>query len=631
MSTAAITVPTEACRDWTHAARLEWLETNGTGGFAMGTVSGANTRRYHALLVASLHPPVQRRLLLSRVEEELQIGTSYANLGAAQYPGIVSPQGFQLLKSFRLDPYPIWQYQLDQATLEKSFFLVHNQQTAVLRYTTDTPCRLRVRTFLANRDYHSLQHGHPGFDQGPLRLHHNGAAFIPDAHWYYQNEYMLEAERGMDFIEDLWSPGWIEWNLTPNSPPAFLAATIEPYDSIDANQVAAWDRSERARRTGALPTGFRTRLTQAADQFVVHRADRSPTLIAGYPWFTDWGRDTMIALPGLLLSRGLHTEAIEILDGFLRFLYRGLIPNRFPDAGEQPEYNTVDATLWAFIAAWELHRRGIAPAYLKERFYPAAQEILDWHRRGTDYGIAVDPTDSLLYAGAPNTQLTWMDAKVGDWVVTPRAGKPVEINALWYNALRITAALSPDPHPLNAEADQVRQSFESRFWNPTTACLYDVIDPNDDSIRPNQLLAVSLPFPLLEKTQQQSILKVVDQRLLTPYGLRTLDPQHPDYKGRYTGNQTERDGAYHQGTVWPWLLGPYISARLEAYGRTPENLTRCRNILTALEPELYRGCLGTLGEIHEADPPHRPAGAPAQAWSVAEVLRAMETLGWTDA
>jgi predicted glycogen debranching enzyme len=648
----------EQCRDWSQSSAIEWLVTNGSGGFAMGTASGANTRRYHGLLVASLRPPVERMVLLSRVEEEMLCQGESFNLGACQYPGVVSPAGFQLLEEFRLDPFPVWRYRCGAAMLEKKLFLLPGRQAVVIQYRSASRCRLRVRPFLSFRDYHCLRRADPElrreleqtsrmvgirpFEGLPaLRIHHNASGFVSSGHWYYNNEYREEMERGLDFQEDLYSPGWIDYELEPGAT-AFLVATAEELPPPDEMTIAAWESEERARQKAIVAqappsnslTEFRARLETAAEQFLVRRNDGSPTIIAGYPWFTDWGRDTMISLSGLLIHRGRLREAEQILAGFLGYLNQGLIPNRFPDSGEQPEYNTADGTLWMFPAAWSLQMAGESEKFLRSVFYPAAKEILEWHRRGTHYGIHVDPEDGLLIAGHEGTQLTWMDAKVGDWVVTPRHGKPVEINALWYNALRMTAwwaeRFGEKQYAAftTAEAERALASFEAKFWNAARGCLYDRLAPEgpDLRLRPNQLFAVSLPFPLMSEEQQRSIVRVVEESLLTPYGLRTLDPGHPEYRPRYQGGPFERDSAYHQGTVWPWLMGPFISARLQASGYDAGTVAACRELLHGFQEELSRGCLGSINEIYDADPPHRPVGAVAQAWSIAELLRVMADL-----
>ena len=423
--------------------------------------------------------------------------------------------------------------------------------------------------------------------------------------------------------------GAIELEVGPDAP-AFLVATIGER-SFDTNEVARLEEAERSRRRLTAKGPLRAQLEAAADQFIVRRQDGSATVIAGYPWFTDWGRDTMIALPGLLLARGRADEAGLVIRGFIGHLDQGLLPNRFPDRpGEPPEYNSVDATLWLFQAIAGFIQAGGDVEPMRAALYPALREVIRWHIDGTRHGIRVDPTDKLLQAGEPGSQLTWMDAKVGDDVITPRAGKPVEINALWYNALRWMAlwgrALGDGDRAAEtaALADEVARSFERTFWNPARGCLYDVIGPDgpDASVRPNQLFAVSLPFPLLTVGQRRSLVRVVEAELLTPMGLRTLAPRSAGYAARYGGNPRERDLAYHQGTVWPWLLGPYIRAYLTAFGRSEETLQRCRALLRPLEKHLFtEGCLGQISEVFDAESPQRPGGCPAQAWSVAELLQ----------
>ena len=335
-------------------------------------------------------------------------------------------------------------------------------------------------------------------------------------------------------------------------------------------------------------------------------------MIAGYPWFTDWGRDTMIALPGILIARGRLEEAREVLRGFLAHLDGGMIPNRFPDRGERPEYNTADATLWMFHAVQEYLQAGGDESFLRDEFFPAAKEIVRWHLTGTRHGIRVDPADHLLAAGEPGVQLTWMDTGA-----TPRRGKPVEINALWYKALRLMEQWGAAES--GREADLVRSAFQRSFWNQARGCLFDVVGPDDASLRPNQIFAISLPFSPLAPEQQQAVVRAVEKHLLTPYGLRTLAPDEPGYIGRYAGGPAERDAAYHQGTVWPWLIGPFVRAYLAAFGRSETNLQHCRDLLRPLEAHLEEACLGSVSEIFDGDPPHRPGGAPAQAWSVGEL------------
>jgi glycogen debranching enzyme len=620
-------VDTAILRDFARSSHLEWLETNGTGAFAMGTVAGVSTRRYHALLIASLNPPVERYATLSRVEEDVAIGGATFELGACQYPGTVAPQGYQYLYDFRADPCATWIYALNDAKVEKQVYLVEGRQAVVLRYRANRACTLRIRLFLAYRDYHSLTHENdslngsveqwPGivrvepYSSLPAIEFHSSGGFTEDGKWYRNVEYLVDLDRGLDFREDLYTPGFLTFELEPGEWKEICA-------SIDGT------------RAGDMPAVKR-------DPFLVRRADGHLTVIAGYPWFTDWGRDTMISLPGLLIAKGRLQEAREIIEGFLKHRNRGVIPNRFPDGGQEPEYNTADATLWMFQTVRQWLASGGDRAFLRDVFYPAAKEIVDWHMRGTWFGIQADPQDGLLNAGVPGTQLTWMDAKRGDWVVTPRHGKPVEINALWHGALcsmvewASDLGYSMDAPQYEAEALRVRASFREKFWNPARGYLNDVLHAEGPvaKLRPNQIFAVSLPYDLLSPEQQRGVVETVRERLLVPEGLRTLDRDDPEYCPRYEGPPHERDGAYHQGTVWPWLLGPYIDAYLRVFGASKSNLELCRDLVTRLEQDCQeRGCLGSIAEIYDAEEPRYPRGCPAQAWSVAEASRVRASYGW---
>jgi glycogen debranching enzyme len=564
------------------------LETNGTGAFAMGTVGGVNTRRYHALLVASLKPPTERYVLLSRFEEEIVIGDRTFSLGCCQYPGLLVDDGSQFLEDFVAEPCCTWRYDLGGTAFERQVYLVPGRQAVVIRYRCDRAVTLRIRPFLAYRDYHSLRRADESPYAGlpPLEFR-SKAVFAADPKWYYNVEYLTELDRGLDFREDLFTPGVLTMELdagiwTP------ICASI---DGTEATEPPAVKR----------------------DPFIVRRADGKPTIIAGYPWFTDWGRDTMISLPGLLIAPGRLDEAREIIEGFLKYRSQGIIPNRFPDVGETPEYNTADATLWMFQAVRVWLQAGGDYAFLRDIFFPAAKEIIARHYNDAD--PVVDPGDHLLNVGR---QLTWMDTKF-----TPRAGKPVEINALWHGALSLMAEWGRDLK-YEAEADRVRDSFRAKFWNRQRECLYDLLTPEGPvaQLRPNQIFAVSLPFGLLDQEQARAVVRSVERELLTPVGLRTLEPADPEYKPRYEGSPSERDGAYHQGTVWPWLLGPFIDAYLAAFGKTAESLSHCRGLVEALEAEAaLNGCVDSIAEIYDADEPRYPRGCPAQAWSVAEIAR----------
>ena len=576
---------------------MEWLETNGTGAFAMGTVAGLNTRRYHALLVASLKPPTRRYVLLSRFEEEAVVNGRMFALYCCQYPGKLVHEGRELLQDFRDEPCATWSYNLHGVTLERQIYLVPGRQAVVIRYRTGTALELRIRPFLAYRDYHSLARERPDAYAGlpPIQFQSAGE-LTPDPKWYHNIEYLTELERGLDFREDQFTPGIFVLTLRPDEWSSVCA-------SIDG--------------TDATPPP-----SQKRDPFVVRRFDGKPTIIAGYPWFTDWGRDTMISLPGLLIAPRRLEEAREIVEGFLQLRKRGIIPNRFPDSGESPEYNTADATLWMFQAVRSWLGAGGDKKFLKDVFYPAATEIVRWHVE------RADPHDSLLSVGP---QLTWMDTRY-----TPREGKPVEINALWHAALSLMAEWAgmfddPAANDYRARAQQVRENFRAAFWNSQRQCLFDVLAPEgpDGKLRPNQIFAVSLPYNLLEQHQQQCVVRAVERELLTPLGLRTLARNDPDYKPRYQGSPAERDAAYHQGTVWPWLLGPFIDAYLIAFGKAQANLDYCGGLVVKLEAEAARaGCIGSIAEIYDAEEPRHPRGCPSQAWSVAELARVKSDYGW---
>jgi glycogen debranching enzyme len=588
------TVDRDTCRNFARSSKLEWLETNGAGAYAVGTVAGVNTRKYHGLLIAEIPSTLGRRMLVARVEEEALVDGRTFALGTCQYPGIVAPRGFELLEEFRPEPCATWVYQAGSVRIEKQVYLAEGHPAVVLRYRADRGLTLRVRPFLANRDYHSLQRAGDWFST-PVRFY-GATRFLEDAHWYYNIEYLEELDRGFDFREDLYSPGIYELNLAPGAWTALCA-------SLDG--MGSADPPERKR-----------------DPFVIRHADGKPGIIAGYPWFTDWGRDTMVSLPGLLVSQGKLDLAREIIENWLKMRKQGLLPNRFPDSSSEPEYNTADATLWMFQAMREYLQAGGDRAFLHDVFLPAAREIVDWHRRGTMYGIGVDPRDHLLRAGDSGTQLTWMDAKIGDRVITPRHGKAVEINALWHAALCLMGEWGDED--CRAESLRVRESFRKAFWNADRQCLYDVLHEVGAvaKLRPNQIFAVSLGNDLLEASQQQAVVRIVERELLTPVGLRTLERSDPDYKPRYEGGPVERDEAYHQGTVWPWLLGPFVDAYLMAFGRTPETLEYCRGLVRQLDQEAARGpLLGSIAEIYDAEEPRYGRGCPAQAWSVAEAQR----------
>jgi predicted glycogen debranching enzyme len=641
-------VDRENCRDLTRATRLEWLETNGLGGFASSTITGLNTRRYHGLLTAALRPPVERVVLLSKLEETVLINGRRFDLGCNQYPGVIHPQGYQYLREFRQDPFPVAVYEIDGVVIEKTVFMVQGENTTVVEYALSSggDCELELRPFLAFRDYHSLTRWNQALNPAveiepglarlapydglpPLCLAHNGTDAYTSGNWFYNFEYTAELERGLDCHEDLFNPLVLRFALGSRQPAVVIAST-EPHQAGSAallKQAEAGRRTDLVARVSLGDSGV-GQLAAAAEKFVVRRGNLH-TIIAGYHWFTDWGRDTMIALPGIALVTGRPEIAREILEAFASSIDQGMLPNRFPDAGEAPEYNTADATLWMFEAVRSYLNYSGDEAFVRDRLYPRLKDIVDWHVRGTRYGIKAG-SDGLLACGEPGVQLTWMDAKVGDWVVTPRSGKPVEIQALWYNAIRVLEELAGrfrddgSQRFLSGLGGEVRASFNAQFWNPETGCLFDAIDGDrrDGSIRPNQIFAVSLHNMILSLEKAKQVVERVQHHLLTPMGLRTLSPQDPRYRPQYSGGIQDRDSAYHQGTVWPWLMGPFVSAYVKVNEGSAASREQAREWLEAFTAHLRKAGLGQISEIADGDPPHTPRGCIAQAWSVAEILRA---------
>ncbi|GGF03548.1 amylo-alpha-1,6-glucosidase [Hymenobacter cavernae] len=636
-------------QDFNQAVSREWLETNNLGGWASSTISGAHSRRYHGLLVAATRPPVDRQVLLSKLDETLIIGGQRHDLGCNQYPGAVQPQGYQYLTQFRRDLFPEFTYEAGGVTLRKTIVALAGENTTLIQYevlAAEASFTLELLPFLAGRNCHDFRHAddssQPDFTRTDdvfqirpqpsspdLFISVPGATYEPRSLWFYQLEYAVEQERGESTHEDLFSPGSFSLPLDLGATVQILVSTSSPA----GRDAAALLAQEQQRRTALLPPNaapdsLQRILTLAADQFIVRRGADLKTVVAGYHWFTDWGRDTMIALPGLCLTTGRLADARLILQAFAESVSEGMLPNRFPDSGEAPEYNTVDATLWFFVAIYHYRQASGDDEFVRETLLPVLLDILAWHQRGTRFGIHV-AEDGLLSAGEEGQQLTWMDAKVEGWVVTPRQGKAVEINALWYNALRIASALAYDfsspekGQEMEAQASQVFAAFQPSFWNADLGCLYDCLPPDglpDASIRPNQLFALSLPFPLLTGERAAQVLAVVEKHLYTPVGLRSLSPEDPRYQPIYEGSLRQRDGAYHQGTVWSWLLGPYVDALLHVYG--PDlGRQKARQVLDALTYHLREAGVGTISEIFDGQAPHRPRGCIAQAWSVAEVLR----------
>jgi predicted glycogen debranching enzyme len=644
----ALELGRETCGDYGIAAAREWLVTNGLGGYASGTVAGSATRRYHGLLVAALRPPVARTVALVKLDAVATCHGRRHALATNEYvDGTVHPCGHELLESFRLEgTTPVWTYAFADARLEVRVYMAHGRNTTYVRYTlvhASAPVELEIEPLCTWRDYHWHRHGVEGLgsvavdggcevraDGGAFRVLADGAAhFEPGADWHWGVLHAVERARGLDDREDLFRPGRFRARLAAGESVA-IVATTEPGAPEGAGvALHAVERRERgllARVPKAWPAALR-QLALAADQFVVARGSGGCTVIAGYPWFTDWGRDTMIALPGLALATGRPDVARDVLLTFAAHVDQGLLPNRFPDGDDPPEYNTVDATLWYFQAVAAYLQVERAPAFAA-RLYPVLADIVAWHDRGTRYGIAVDPADGLLRAGEPGVQLTWMDARVGDRVITPRTGKAVEINALWHGALAVLGDLAAllghdaDAAGWRRRAARVAAAFGERFWCESRGHLYDVIDAPDAvadaTLRPNQLLACALRHELLDRTRTRAVVDACARELLTTFGLRTLPPGDPAYVGRYGGGPAARDAAYHQGTAWTWLLGAFVRAHLRAYG----DADAARRVVTAALQHLQAGCVGQYAEIFDADPPHRPTGCFAQAWSVAELLTA---------
>jgi predicted glycogen debranching enzyme len=643
-------------RDYAGLAALEWLETNGLGGYALGTVAGCGTRGYHGLLAAAVEPPAVRSMVVTGMDEWLVQPNVF--LSTQQYPGAVSPEGYKLLESFDAAPMPTWVFKSGSYRVERRVFMLHGENTTVVRYRllAGKPVTIAVRPFFVWRDHHARRHASEDWwvaasragdaihcapsDGGiPVSVYaHPTTHYRDEPLWYRRFEYQRELERGLAGHEDAFAPFVVELALSRDRDAALTFTT----DLLRPAAAATLERDElerRAKPEARLPRDpVARRLARAADQFLVMRSGGQRSVIAGYPWFTDWGRDTMIALPGLTLVTGALDEAGLILKSFAEYLADGLLPNRFPDQTGSAEYNTIDASLWFVVAVHRFRVAGGAAALVREVLLPAVEAVVRAYQRGTHFEIRED-ADGLVSGGVEGLALTWMDARVGDWVVTPRMGKAVEINALWYNARRILVDLleahgrGRETRELKDRAAVTKAAFARVFWDSKTKSLVDVVNVNgapDRSIRPNQLFAASLPYPLLEPAEAAAMVECVTKHLLTPKGIRTLAPTDPKYVGVYAGNVEARDAAYHQGTVWPWLLGPYVDALLYAKGDTATTRTTARKVLAPLVEHLDSACLGQVSEIFEGNAPHLPRGCPAQAWSVAELLRAWHRVSEPD-
>ncbi|MGE5680930.1 MAG: amylo-alpha-1,6-glucosidase [Bacillota bacterium] len=648
----------------------EWLVTNGLGGYASGTVSGAVTRRYHGILIAALPVPYGRTVMLNHLSEIIVFPDGSAmNLGSEEKAeNVLELPGAGHLTGFRLERgMPVWRYEKDGIAIEKQLFMLHRQNTVHVIYRLvngQGPVRLELRPSMhfraheapVSEEFHNpyiltVREGKYEVSAGdrlpPLKMimHGQNSTFTSDKGLQREIFYRIEAERGYESRGLLWSPGYFSTDLNQNSEAGFIAST-ESWSVMLALDPLSALRAERERRRRLLgiaktpaKSPMASELVVAADQFIITPAgriedaarahasgDEVRTVIAGYHWFTDWGRDTMISLEGLTLTTGRHHEAGWILRTFAHYVKDGLIPNLFPEGEKEGLYHTADATLW-FFHALSRYLDETGDRETLRQIFPKLEQITDAYQKGTRFGIGVDPKDGLVRQGQEGYQLTWMDAKVEDWVVTPRRGKAVEINALWYNALCLMRQWLGEEkgdaaaRKLDEQVQQVRESFNKRFWYEKGSYLYDVIDGeqgDDCSLRPNQVFAISLPNPVLDQSKWQQVLNVVEQKLVTPLGLRSLAPGEPDYKAKYFGDLRARDAAYHQGTVWAWLIGPFIDAWLKVNNNDTKG---AKKFLEGFSNHLNEACIGSISEIFDAEAPFTPRGCIAQAWSVAEVLR----------
>jgi predicted glycogen debranching enzyme len=645
----------------------EWLLTNGLGGYASSSLSGANTRRYHGLLVAALDPPTGRTVMVSKIEETLVFHRdSEVGLSANQYPGAVHPKGFQFLQSFERQPLPVFHYDVQGCKLLKRVLMPQGSNTTIVEYENYGTCSLRLRLTpqFVHKDYHGLFSENPYFNYwmdwktpnaaviyahyGAPALHFSFSAgnFKPKREWFKNHEYQKEQFRGLDYREDSFSLGSLEVDLSPGKR-VFLAFTLDEMMTQADPEVLKKEEITRqellrpvstlsTNRSGVAAANFYEDLVLAANQFIVKRKSAGgETVIAGYHWFTDWGRDTMIAMRGLVIALGKKELAESIVNTFLQYLDRGMLPNRFPDKGEEPEYNTIDATLWLFVVLHEYFEKFHDLDFIRS-IYPKLTEIVEAHIRGTRYNIHT-LKEGLLFGGEGIAQLTWMDARVGDYVVTPRHGCPVEVNALWYNALaiynRFHKLLGKEGDCFTPLMEQVGESFRRYFINDK-GYLNDVVIPGeyaDDSFRPNQIYALSLPFPLLNEKEGRRVLDLVTQKLLTPLGLRSLDPEHPDFVATYGGDQWHRDTSYHQGTVWAFLLGEYWLAYLKLNGFSEKAKQEVLDMMEPLRRHFYENdCIHGISEIFDGAEPATGRGCVQQAWSVGMVLKVLADMQETE-
>jgi predicted glycogen debranching enzyme len=631
------------------AKKREWIVTNGLGSYASSTIIALNTRGYHGLLVASLDPPVRRTLFLSKYEEEVEVSGKKYLLAVNMYPGTVYPQGYVHLEQFRFERYPIFVYKVGDTIIEKSIFMPYGDNTTITTYKVieaEAQVKLSIYPIINFRDHHFRTHAdwrwnfvqtlnpkgveiriHPGAPS--LYLQSDIAQYYTTGLWYRNFIYDMESERGIEDREDQYNPGYFIAKLDRGSQLAILAS-LRRQETFSTEGLRYRDLLRARNLLSKLPQEdpFYLTLASTADTFIVHRrSTNAKTIIAGYHWFADWGRDSMICIPGLTLVTKRENDAKEIIRTFLLYLSDGLIPNTFPEEGQDPIYNTIDASLWLFNACLSVYEETGQLDFIAE-VYPKLQQVVDGYVHGTKHGIIVD-SDGLVKGGSEKEALTWMDAVVDGVPVSPRFGKPVEASALWYNALQAMELFAKQLGKINDEeryqemAQRTFDSFNEKFWNEDKKCLYDVLIDNsgDGRVRPNQIFSLSLPYPVLRKERWREVLRTVESDLLTPVGLRSLSPFDPEYKGKCEGGPKERDRAYHQGTVWPWLFGSYVSAYLKVFPPDPKTLSFVQQLYAPFKKRISEAGIGTIGEIYDGDPPHLPRGAISQAWSVAEILR----------
>ncbi|MBN1594776.1 glycogen debranching enzyme N-terminal domain-containing protein [candidate division FCPU426 bacterium] len=643
----------DVCGNLEVSSRKEWLETNGIGGYAQGTVAGMHTRSYHSLLTVSLETPLRRVIMLSQLEETLQYGNKKYSLSTNQYRQAIAPLGYLNIEEFRLDPFPLITYRIADLLLEKQIFMSFGTHLTWITYRllaplpAGTQVQLAVRPLVNFRDHHLQKRERrffnthhdlerkiirllPDKNYPSLNVYHNAMGYEHSALWYHDLFYREEKQRGLECEEDLFSPGIIHFNFIPGNESGFIAATIHTLENPDPDVAATAERIRRRDLKKTIEPGdrFGEVLAEAADQFLVKRGE-GLSVIAGYPWLPDSGREAMIALPGLTLVLKRWEEARLLLENFAGYCHEGLLPNYFIESNAKPFYNTVDAALWFFVAVYHYHRLADGAAdFIRDKLWETMKQIIDAYRKGTLYGIKMED-DGLITIPEESGQLTWMDAQVGDWIVTPRSGKPIEVNALWYNALcvmRESARLfgtEDDVREYTALADAAKRSFCRAYWNEVDGYCYDRVEDHyqDPSLRPNQILAISLPFPLFEGDRAKKIMEILRQELYTTFGFRTLSRDHEDYKGTYDGDIISREGAAYQGTVWPWLLGPYADALRKVYGNTTQIRSEIRRLIKPFETHIKEVGLGTISEMFDGDPPHSARGCISRAASVSEMLR----------